>query len=200
MLIVDAPDPGAAIELGLKLIDTLLPPPDADRLIAELNPPETAVVIVELPVPPGDTLIDDGDALIVKFGFIPVTVSVTLVVSTVLPDVPVTVIVYVPAAVDAPTVNVIVELPAPVMVAGLKPTVTPLGCPLADSVIVALNPPVTVLVIVELPAFPGATETDAGDADRLKPGEDPLPASAAIRAPPFGLPHPVAKSYPVAAE
>ena len=92
MLIVDVPDPGAAIELGLKLIVTLLPPPDADRLIAELNPPETAVVILELPVLPGDTRIDEGDALIVKFGFVPVTANVTVVVATVLPDVPVTVI------------------------------------------------------------------------------------------------------------
>lgn len=92
------------------------------------------------------------------------------------------------------------ELPAPLIVAGLKPTVTPLGCPLADSVIVELNPPVTVLVIVELPALPGATETDAGEADKLNPGLDELPASAAIRPDPFGLPQPVAKSYPVVAE
>ena len=77
---------------------------------------------------------------------------------------------------------------------------TPLGCPLADSVIVELNPPVTVLVMVELPAFPGATDTDAGEADKLKPGLDELPASAAIRPAPFGLPHPVARSYPVVAE
>jgi hypothetical protein len=200
MLIADVPAPGAAMELGLKLIVTLLPPPEADRLIAELNPPEIAVVIVDLPVPPGDTLRDEGDALIVKFGFVPVTVNVTVVVSTVLPDVPFTVIVYFPAATDAPTVSVIVELPAPVMVVGLKPTVTPLGCPLADSVIAELNPPVTALVIVELPACPRASETDAGDADKLNPGLDELPASAAISPAPCGLPHPVAKSYPEVAE
>lgn len=93
MLIVDVPDPGAAIELGLKLMVTLLPPPDADKLIAELKPPEIAVVIVELPVFPGDTLSDVGDALIVKLAFVPVTVNVTVVVATVLPDVPFTVMV-----------------------------------------------------------------------------------------------------------
>ena len=86
------------------------------------------------------------------------------------------------------------ELPAPVIVPGLNPTVTPLGCPLADNVMAELNPPVTVLVIVELPAFPGATVTDEGDADKLNPGLDELPASAAINPAPFGLPHPVAKS------
>ena len=57
-----------------------------------------------------------------------------------------------------------------------------------------LNPPVTVLVMVELPEWPCATETDAGEADRLKPGDDELPAKAAIRPAPFGLPQPVAKS------
>ena len=93
MLMVDVPDPGAAIELGLKLIVTLLPPPEADKLMAELNPPEMALVIVELPVLPGDTLIDAGDALMAKFGFVPGTVNVTVVVATVLPDVPFTVIV-----------------------------------------------------------------------------------------------------------
>lgn len=91
-------------------------------------------------------------------------------------------------------------MPAPVIVPGLKPIVTPLGCPLADSVIAELNPPVTVLVIVELPAFPGATETDAGDADKVNPGLDELPARAEIKPAPFGLPQPVAKSYPVVAE
>ena len=94
MLIVELPDPGAAIELGLKLMVTLLPPPEANKLIPELNPPDMAVVIVELPVFPGDTLIDAGDALMVKLGgFVPVTVRATVVCATVLPDVPVTVIV-----------------------------------------------------------------------------------------------------------
>lgn len=92
-LIVEVPDPGAAIELGLKLIVTLLLSPDAEKLMAELNPPEMAVVIVERPVVPGETVIEAGEALIVKFGFVPVTVSFTVVVATVLPDVPVTVIV-----------------------------------------------------------------------------------------------------------
>lgn len=94
MLIVELPDPGAAIELGLKLMVTLLPPPEANKLIPALNPPDMAVVIVELPVFPGDTLIDAGDALMVKLGgFVPVTVRATVVCAKVLPEVPVTVIV-----------------------------------------------------------------------------------------------------------
>lgn len=51
-----------------------------DRLIAELKPLEIAVVIVEFPELPLVTEADEGDALIVKLGFDPVTVSDTVVV------------------------------------------------------------------------------------------------------------------------
>ena len=95
MFIVDEPEPGAAIEVGLKLIVTLLPPPEAERLIAELKPPEMAVVIVECPLFPGEMLSEVGEALMVKLGLPPllVTVNDTVVVFTVLPDVPLTVMV-----------------------------------------------------------------------------------------------------------
>lgn len=104
------------------------------------------------------------------------------------------------AAVDA-TVSVKVEVPAPVIEVGLKATVTPDGWPLADNAIAESNPPVTALVMVLVPELPCTTETDEGDADRLKPGlDEELPARAVIRPAPFGLPHPVARSYPVVAE
>jgi len=103
-------------------------------------------------------------------------------------------------AVDEATVIVMVEVPAPVIEVGLKPTVTPVGCPLADKEIAELNPPVTVLVMVDCPELPCATVTEEGEAERLKPGPDELPANALIRPDPFGLPQPVAKSYPVVAE
>lgn len=64
-----------------------------------------------------------------------------------------------PAAVEDATVNVSVALPVPVMEAGLKPTVTPVGIPEADNVTAASNPPLTVLVIVEPPELPRATDT-----------------------------------------
>ena len=65
---------------------------------------------------------------------------------------------------------------------------------MADKEIAELKPPATVLVIVEVPAWPCATETEAGEAERLNPGLDAPPASAAIRPAPFGLPQPVARS------
>jgi hypothetical protein len=42
--IVELPDPGAAMELGLKETVRLLPCPEVDREIGLLKPPETAVV------------------------------------------------------------------------------------------------------------------------------------------------------------
>ena len=98
-------------------------------------------------------------------------------------------------AVDEATVSVIAEVPAPVMEVGLKLTVTPVGWPVADREMAESKPPVTVLVIVELPLLPCATVTEAGEAERLNPGpEDEPPASAVINPLPFGLPQPVARS------
>jgi len=100
----------------------------------------------------------------------------------------------VPVAIEEATVIVIVEVPAPVIEVGLNDTVTPEGCPLAVRAIEELNPPVAVLVMVEFPEPPRATETDAGEAERLKPGVEEVPASVLIRPLPFGLPQPLARS------
>ena len=62
-----------------------------------------------------------------------------------------------------------VDDPVPVIDVGLNPTVTPDGWPDADRVTAELNPPLTVLVIVELPEFPCRIDTDEGDADRVNP-------------------------------
>lgn len=90
-VMVEVPEPGAEIEVGLKLTATLLPWPEADSEIAELNPPEMAVVILEIPELPRTTVMEAGEAVMVKFGVVPVTVSDTVVVSIVVPEVPVTV-------------------------------------------------------------------------------------------------------------
>src|ERR1035438_8195041 len=49
MLIVELPEPGPAIGLGLKLTVVPAGMPEADRLIALLKPPLMALVIVALP-------------------------------------------------------------------------------------------------------------------------------------------------------
>jgi hypothetical protein len=59
----------------------------------------------------------------------------------------------VPTAVLDPTATVIVELPPPgaAIEVGLKLTVVPLGAPEADRLMELLNPPLTLVVIVEVP-------------------------------------------------
>ena len=73
-------------------------------------------------------------------------------------------------AVDAPTAIVIVDDPEPgaAIDVGLKPTVTPLGWPVADNPIAESNPPETAEVIVDVPWEPGATETEPGEGEMLK--------------------------------
>lgn len=195
MVIVEVPEPGAAMDVGLKLTVTPVGWPPAVNPIAELNPPEMAVVIVDVPLLPCTTETDVGEAEMVKLGLaVAVTVSETEVVSTVLPEVLVTLMVYVPVAVDAATVIVMVEVPAPVIEVGLNPIVTPVGCPLAVKEITESKPPVTVLVMVEVPELPCTTETEVGEAERLKPGVGELPVRPLIKPLKLGLPQPLAKS------
>jgi hypothetical protein len=91
-----------------------------------------------------------------------VTVSETLVVCVALVPVPVTVTVYVPGAVAAPTVNVSVELPPAVTGVGLNVAVVPLGTPLAVSDTVWADPLVTAVEIVVLTLAPCCALTLAG--------------------------------------
>lgn len=98
-----------------------------------------------------------------------------------------------PTAVVEPTVMVMIEVPVPVMDVGLKPTVTVPGWPLALKATAELKPFTTVEVIVEFPALPCATETEVGEAERLKVGAVPAVTSALIK-PALGLPQPVTKS------
>lgn len=152
MVIVDVPAP-VMLE-GLKETELALPWPEAERVIAELKPPVAELVIVTWPEPRRAIETDVGFALSENPAFVPVTVSETVVVSTVLPEVPVTVTVYVPGVTEAPTVTDMTEVPAPVIEPGLNPIVTPVGWPDAVRPIAELKPPVTVLVMVVDPAPP----------------------------------------------
>lgn len=83
-----------AMEVGTKATVTPAGIPDADKATEELNPPEGVDVILLEPWPPGATLTVVGVALRVKLPpVVEVTVRETVVVSVVLPAVPVTVIV-----------------------------------------------------------------------------------------------------------
>lgn len=193
IVIVEVPAPGAAMEEGLKVTVTPLPCPEAPKAIVELKSPAIVVVIVVVPDFPLTMLTELGDALIEKFGG-PVTVRVTVVVSVMVPEVPVTVMGYTPVTVDAATVIVIVEVPSPVIEVGLKATVTPFGWPVADKLTAESKPPVTELIMLDVPDVPCANVTAAGEENSVKPGAPEPPASELIKPLPFGLPQPVARS------
>jgi hypothetical protein len=90
---VDVPEPGAAMDVALKLAVTPVGAPDAVRAIAELKPPDTAVVMVETPLLPCATETEVGEAVSVKAGVAAaVTVSEIVADSVRPPPVPVTVI------------------------------------------------------------------------------------------------------------
>ena len=72
----------------------------------------------------------------------------------------------------APTVMVMVELPLPGdgIVVGLNVTVVPVGVPEADRLIELVNPPLIVVVMVEVPWLPCAILRDDGEAEIAKLG------------------------------
>jgi len=135
-----------ADEVGLNAAVTPVGMPDAAKVTLPVNPFRSATEIVLVPVLPGATVTVEGEAESVKPGA-PVTVIVNVVVEVVLPEVPVSVIGYVPGVTVQAAVKVTVSLP---LVTGLVPNVTvkPVGKPDAASVILPVNPPESVTVIV----------------------------------------------------
>jgi len=192
-------DPG----FGLNDAVTPLPMPVAAKVTLPVKPPDGVMVILVVPLADRSMVKLVGDADRVKLpDTAAVTVSDTVVVCVILPPVPVMVMVYVPVVVVDATVKVATELPEPGAAMGFvpKPTVTPVGWPVALNVMAESNPPETLVVIVDVPLLPRTTETEVGEAEMEKLGDAAVPVSALIRPVPFGLPQPVAKSYPVTAE
>ena len=91
MVRVEVPAPGAGMVFGFSVSVWEFPPPETVSVICALNPPETVVVIVEVPVAPLARFIDAGAASMVKVTGVPVTVSETAVIAVAPPEVPVTV-------------------------------------------------------------------------------------------------------------
>ena len=150
---------------GLKLAVTPEGRPLADSATALLNPPATAVVMVDVPLLPCGTVTATGAAVTVKLGAtLAVTVSETEVVAVTPPPVPVISMVDVPAVALLLTVSVSVEDPDPGagMLAGLKLAVTPEGSPLAASAMALLKPPEMDPVMMDVPLAPCFTVRDMG--------------------------------------
>lgn len=68
MLMVELPEPGAAIDVGLKFTVTPAGWPLAVKAMAALKPPDTAVVIVDVPLLPWATESEPGAAEMLKSG------------------------------------------------------------------------------------------------------------------------------------
>jgi hypothetical protein len=66
MVIVELPKPGATIGVGLKVTVAPVGWPVADKAMAELKPPEMAVVIVDVPLLPFITETEVGEPEMVK--------------------------------------------------------------------------------------------------------------------------------------
>jgi len=93
-VIVDVPAPGAAIEVGLKLMVTPAGWPVAERATAESKPPEMVVVTTTGPLWPLAKDPEVGETEMLKVGLTAVvTVSDTVAVCVIPPPMPVTVIV-----------------------------------------------------------------------------------------------------------
>jgi hypothetical protein len=90
-VIVDEPEPGAAIGLGLKVTVSPLSIPDAERLIAELKLPPMVVVTVPDFDPDRATESEAGAESVKDAGLEEVTISVTFAVWVTPSPVPVTV-------------------------------------------------------------------------------------------------------------
>lgn len=92
-VIVDEPEPGAAMEPGLNVTVWPLPCPEAEKEIAELKLPVTAVVMVAVPDEFLATVIEVGEAETAKpAGAVEVTVS-EMVAVCITPPLPVPVMV-----------------------------------------------------------------------------------------------------------
>ena len=72
MLRLEVPEPGAAMDAGVRLTVTPVGWPDVVNATAELKPPETELVIVDEPLPPCTTETEPGEAESVKLGVVDV--------------------------------------------------------------------------------------------------------------------------------
>ena len=91
MAMFAVPEPGAAMDAGVKLTVTPVGCPVADKATGELNPPEMATVTVDLPVSPS-TVTEPGEATMVKSGgATPIPLRLTLGLAEVIPSEPLTV-------------------------------------------------------------------------------------------------------------
>ena len=148
------PFPGEAMVAGENEAVTPFGNPDADNAIADLNPFTAAVATVNLVSVPAVTVA--LAALGVRLNVGTATTSVRVVDRVNPPPVPLIVIVELFAATVLAAANVTVTVFDVLMLGAENFTVTPAGAPLALNVADELNPPCATIVIIAVPAPPGA--------------------------------------------
>ena len=136
-------------EAGLNAAVTPLGRPLALNATLPVNPPASVTEIVSVALLPGVTGSEEAERDSVKLcAALAFTVSAIVVVATVLPEVPVTITVDVPAvavllAVSVRTLEVVED-------AGLNEAVTPLGRPETLNATLPVNPPTSATEIVSV--------------------------------------------------
>ena len=139
----------------LNVVVTPTGAPETERATGWLKPFVDVTVTVELPVLPRIIISEEGEAEIAKSGTAAVATVMEIVTSwTSVPLVPVTVRVYVPTAIEAPTSTVKVEVPVGVTEAGLNMPVAPVGNPEIVRATPELKAFKDVMFIVEVPESP----------------------------------------------
>jgi hypothetical protein len=152
--------------VGLNDAVTPLGRPEAVKLTLLANPLAAATVMVVTAVPPGVIVKVLGEAESVKLGG-GVTVTLTVVVAVIAPEVPVTVTTVVPAAAEPLAVRV--KMLVVVVLVGLKDAVTPAGRFEAARLTLPVNPPMsTTAIVLVCPARPGLRTTLPGVAVSVK--------------------------------
>jgi hypothetical protein len=155
------------VGLTLQELVTLLGKPETARVTLPVNPLTGVTSIESVAVEPATTVICDSADEIVK---LPVEAFVTVreivVISTSALEVPVMV------TVDVPTVAVLlaVSVSTLVLVVGLvaNAAVTPVGRPLAASVVLPMKQPTSPTVIVSAPLLPCAIDKADAEAVSVK--------------------------------